>query len=64
LHDVKTTTPCSAGTFGFDRQLGTCSIRPDTAGRSSKTFLFVMAFVVPCVIIIACYARIFWVVHQ
>ncbi|KAJ1522604.1 hypothetical protein ONE63_001784 [Megalurothrips usitatus] len=52
------------GVFGFDRQLGTCSIRPDASGRSSKTALFVTAFVVPCIIIIACYARIFWVVHQ
>ncbi|XP_034231918.1 G-protein coupled receptor moody-like isoform X2 [Thrips palmi] len=52
------------GVFGFDKQLGTCSIRPDAAGRSSKTALFVTAFVVPCIIIIGCYARIFWVVHE
>lgn len=52
------------GVFGFDPQLGTCSIRPDASGRSSKAALFITAFIVPCVIIIACYARIFWVVHQ
>lgn len=52
------------GRFGFDEKLGTCSIVPDENGRSSKTALFFIAFITPCVIIIACYARIFWVVHE
>lgn len=52
------------GTFGYDPKLGTCSIRTDDHGRSSKTALFVTAFVIPCLIIIACYAKIFWVVHK
>lgn len=52
------------GAFGYDPNLGTCSILKDAYGRSSKTALFVIAFVIPCVIIIGCYARIFWVVHE
>ncbi|KAJ9591271.1 hypothetical protein L9F63_002204, partial [Diploptera punctata] len=52
------------GEFGQDDKLGTCTILPDSAGRSSKTALFIMAFVIPCLVIICCYARIFWVVHR
>lgn len=52
------------GTFGYDPKLGTCSIMTDSQGRSSKTALFITAFVIPCIIIIACYAKIFWVVHR
>lgn len=52
------------GAFGYDSNLGTCSILKDKNGRSSKTALFVTAFVIPCLIIIGCYARIFWVVHK
>lgn len=53
-----------SGAFGYDKNLGTCSILKDENGRSSKTALFVIAFVIPCIIIIGCYARIFWVVHE
>ncbi|KAG5682437.1 hypothetical protein PVAND_011789 [Polypedilum vanderplanki] len=52
------------GQFGYDEKLETCSILPDENGRSSKTALFIIAFIIPCAIIIACYARIFWVVHE
>lgn len=52
------------GKFGYDPKLETCSILRDENGRSSKTALFVIAFVIPCIIIIICYARIFWVVHE
>ncbi|CAO1417066.1 unnamed protein product [Diamesa serratosioi] len=52
------------GKFGYDPKLETCSILRDDNGRSSKTALFVIAFVIPCIIIIICYARIFWVVHE
>uniref|UniRef100_A0A336MKP8 CSON001470 protein n=1 Tax=Culicoides sonorensis TaxID=179676 RepID=A0A336MKP8_CULSO len=52
------------GRFGFDEKLGTCTIVPDENGRSSKTALFFIAFITPCIIIIVCYARIFWVVHE
>lgn len=52
------------GKFDMDDKLGTCSIVDDKYGRSSKTSLFVIAFVIPCLIIIGCYTRIFWVVHE
>ncbi|XP_031637333.1 G-protein coupled receptor moody isoform X2 [Contarinia nasturtii] len=52
------------GVFKRDDNLGTCSIMPDEQGHSSKTTLFVTAFVIPCIIIIGCYTRIFWVVHK
>lgn len=52
------------GRFGYDPKLGTCSILSDDHGHSSKTTLFVTAFVIPCCIIIACYTKIFWVVHK
>lgn len=52
------------GTFDYDPKLGTCSILEDDHGHSSKTTLFVTAFVIPCIIIIACYTKIFWVVHK
>lgn len=52
------------GAFGYDKNLGTCSILRDSHGRSSKTTLFVTAFIIPCIIIIGAYARIFWVVHK
>lgn len=52
------------GEFGQDEKLGTCSIIADSNGRSAKTALFIMAFVIPCIIIVCCYTRIFWVVHS
>ncbi|XP_063364887.1 G-protein coupled receptor moody [Cydia amplana] len=52
------------GKFDYDKELGTCSILPDDNGRSSKTALFVIAFLVPALLILMCYARIFWVVHS
>ncbi|XP_052868313.1 G-protein coupled receptor moody isoform X2 [Anopheles cruzii] len=52
------------GKFGYNHQLGTCSILPDDEGRSSKTAMFIIAFLIPCIIIVICYSRIFWVVHK
>ena len=45
------------GHFGLDPSIGSCTILPDKNGRSSKEFLFVFAFLSPCVAIIVCYAR-------
>lgn len=36
----------------------------DSRGHTSKTFLFVVGFVIPCLIIVGCYTKIFWVVHR
>lgn len=52
------------GKFGYDKKLETCSILPDEHGRSSKTALFIIAFLIPCIIIIICYSKIFWIVHK
>uniref|UniRef100_A0A0K8VJ00 G-protein coupled receptor moody n=2 Tax=Bactrocera latifrons TaxID=174628 RepID=A0A0K8VJ00_BACLA len=52
------------GTFGYDAKLETCSIMSDQHGRSSKTALFITAFIIPALVIIACYTKIFWVVRQ
>ncbi|XP_044728397.1 G-protein coupled receptor moody isoform X2 [Chrysoperla carnea] len=52
------------GEFGYDARLGTCTIKKDEHGRSSKTALFIIAFIVPCLIIIVCYAKIFLVVKK
>jgi hypothetical protein len=52
------------GMFGLDGKLGTCTILKDSNGNSSKTALFVIAFLIPCCVIVCCYARIFWVVHK
>lgn len=54
----------SWGRFGLDRQIGSCSILPDHHGRSPKEFLFVVAFVLPCLAIVICYARIFYIVRK
>lgn len=34
------------------------------SGKSPKEFLFVMAFIVPCLSIVICYARIFYIVRK
>ncbi|XP_073980422.1 G-protein coupled receptor moody isoform X2 [Rhodnius prolixus] len=52
------------GKYSYDHNLRTCSITKDMWGRSSKTSLFMIGFVIPCLIIVGCYARIFWVVHS
>ena len=52
------------GTFGLDKEIGSCSILPDSHRRSPKEFLFVVAFVLPCLAIIVCYARIFFIVRR
>ncbi|XP_075234054.1 G-protein coupled receptor moody isoform X2 [Lycorma delicatula] len=52
------------GKYAYDPELGTCSILQDENQRSSKSALFLIGFVCPCLVIICCYARIFWVVHS
>ncbi|KAJ8687767.1 hypothetical protein QAD02_023561, partial [Eretmocerus hayati] len=52
------------GEFDYDENLETCSIVRDVHGRSPKSFLFLFGFVIPCVVIVGCYTKIFWVVHK
>ncbi|XP_076753031.1 G-protein coupled receptor moody [Xylocopa sonorina] len=52
------------GRFGLDVAIGSCSILRDVNGRSPKEFLFVVAFLIPCIAIVVCYARIFYIVRK
>lgn len=52
------------GKFAYDPNLETCSIIRDERGYTSKTFLFITGFVIPCIVIVKCYAKIFWIVHS
>ncbi|XP_071056214.1 G-protein coupled receptor moody-like isoform X2 [Onthophagus taurus] len=52
------------GKFALDENLGTCSIVVDNNGNSPKTALFVVAFIIPCIIILVSYGRIYWVVRK
>ncbi|XP_048483358.1 G-protein coupled receptor moody [Plutella xylostella] len=52
------------GRFGLDPSIGSCSILPDSNHRSPKEFLFVGAFMLPCLAIVVCYARIFCIVRE
>lgn len=52
------------GRFGLDPSIGSCSILPDRNHRSPKEFLFVGAFMLPCLAIVICYARIFCIVRE
>uniref|UniRef100_T1J3L2 G-protein coupled receptors family 1 profile domain-containing protein n=1 Tax=Strigamia maritima TaxID=126957 RepID=T1J3L2_STRMM len=51
------------GRFGFDPKVGSCSIIP-VNNKSPKAFLFIVAFGLPCIVIVICYVRIFWIVRQ
>ncbi|KAJ9591266.1 hypothetical protein L9F63_002199, partial [Diploptera punctata] len=52
------------GRFGLDTRIGSCSILPDEHDHSPKEFLFIVAFVIPCLAIVVCYARIFYIVRK
>ncbi|XP_017852534.1 G-protein coupled receptor moody isoform X2 [Drosophila busckii] len=52
------------GRFDLDPSIGSCSIVHDKYDRSPKEFLFIAAFMLPCVCIVICYARIFLLVRQ
>ena len=52
------TSLSSWGQFGLDLTVGSCTIILDQHGRSAKEFLFVFAFLSPCLAIIVCYARL------
>ncbi|XP_050038374.1 G-protein coupled receptor moody-like [Dermacentor andersoni] len=50
------------GQFGWDAEIGTCSVVPKD-GRSSKAFLFMVAYFVPATSFVICYSRIYWIVR-
>lgn len=52
------------GCFGMNPNTYLCDIVPDRNGSSPMTMLFILAFVIPCLTIIVCYARIFCIVKK
>ncbi|KAJ8719722.1 hypothetical protein PYW08_011897 [Mythimna loreyi] len=52
------------GEFSLDPITGSCTIVPDDNDNSPKKFLFIIAFLLPSVAIICCYARILWIVRK
>ncbi|KAF4526979.1 hypothetical protein B566_EDAN001526 [Ephemera danica] len=52
------------GHFGLDTEIGSCTILPDKENNSPKEFLFIIGFLVPCLAIVVCYARIFYIVRR
>ncbi|XP_059482547.1 protein trapped in endoderm-1-like [Neocloeon triangulifer] len=52
------------GKFGLDTSIGSCTILPDEQNRSPKKFLFIIGFLIPCLAIVVCYARIFYIVRK
>ncbi|XP_059607345.1 G-protein coupled receptor moody [Phlebotomus argentipes] len=52
------------GRFGLDVSIGSCTILRDANGNSPKEFLFSVAFALPCIFIVMCYARIFFIVRK
>lgn len=52
------------GCFGMNTKTYICDIIPNQNGTSPMVTFFVMAFVIPCVTIIACYGRIYWIVKK
>nr|XP_018899885.1 PREDICTED: uncharacterized protein LOC109032282 [Bemisia tabaci] len=52
------------GTYAYDSRLQSCTIMPDANGRSAKSALFFVGFVIPCLVIIFCYTRIYMVVRR
>jgi hypothetical protein len=51
------------GEFGYRAQSFSCTILKK-AGRSPKKFLFVLGFLLPCIIIVVSYSCIFYRVHK
>ncbi|XP_015599595.1 protein trapped in endoderm-1-like [Cephus cinctus] len=51
------------GTLGLDRTTFSCTILKKD-GKSPKKFLFVLAFIVPCMVIIVSYLCIYWRVRK
>lgn len=52
------------GEFSLDPITGSCTIVPDDNQHSPKKFLFIIAFILPSLAIILCYARILWIVRK
>ncbi|CAN7983672.1 unnamed protein product [Ixodes hexagonus] len=51
------------GKFAWDEDIGTCSVVPKN-GKSSKAFLFMLAYFLPTLFFVVCYSRIYWIVRK
>lgn len=51
------------GRFAWDHDIGTCSVVPKN-GKSSKAFLFMVAYFLPTLFFVVCYSRIYWIVRK
>ncbi|XP_067130088.1 G-protein coupled receptor moody-like [Centruroides vittatus] len=59
-------TPTAFGIWGkyaFNPEVGTCTV-VKVNGKSSKTFIHILAFVIPSFTFVFCYSRIFWIVRK
>lgn len=52
------------GRFSLHSTTGSCTIVSDTDGRNPKQLIFIIAFALPSIAIIVCYARILWIVRK
>lgn len=52
------------GRFSLDAVTGSCTIVEDGNEKSPKNLLFIVAFALPSIAIILCYARIWWIVRK
>lgn len=52
------------GRFSLHPTTGSCTIVPDEDGSNPKRLIFIIAFVLPSLAIIVCYARILWIVRK
>ena len=52
------------GTLGLDPETFSCTVLKDAGGNSPKKLIFVMGFIIPCVVIILCYSVIFYTVRK
>ncbi|XP_059616446.1 protein trapped in endoderm-1-like [Phlebotomus argentipes] len=52
------------GQMGLDEMTFSCTILPDESGRSPKKVLFLVGFLIPCIVIIISYTCIYWTVRR
>ncbi|GAB0094314.1 protein trapped in endoderm-1 [Sergentomyia squamirostris] len=52
------------GRMGLDEMTFSCTILPDDDGRSPKKVLFLVGFLIPCLVIIISYTCIYWTVRR
>ncbi|KAH9384875.1 hypothetical protein HPB48_026905 [Haemaphysalis longicornis] len=51
------------GQFGWNGEVGTCTVVPKN-GRSSKVFILTVSYFLPATSFVICYSRIYWIVRE